>query len=100
MVERNNGCIFTPSKEARLTNTKKNNTMRLSDYTKAVNCTDASDCKAGIAEIKSYLESKKKPASYAYGRLAKLQKKLEKFEQSKSNLHPIFSQALAPFGIK
>ena len=73
---------------------------KISAYTKAQNCTDVADCKVGIDEIRVYLKSTKTPCQLAYNRLGKLKKKLEAFENKASNMHPIFSQALAIFGIK
>ena len=61
--------------------------MILSEYTKAINCTDANDCKEGIKEINKYLEDSrkngKKPNIYAFTRLEKLYNKLIKFESKK-----------------
>jgi len=50
---------------------------KLSEYTKAQNCTDAADCQVGIDEIRAYIKSTKTPCQMAYNRLGKLKKKLE-----------------------
>ena len=54
--------------------------MNLGPYTKAKNCTDAADCRVGIAEIKEYLKDPKNPTKLAYRRFAKLDEKLKKYE--------------------
>jgi len=54
----------------------------LSFYTIAKNCTDLSDLKAGLDEIKEYFrfceKTNKKPLQIAYTRLAKLEWKKSK----------------------
>lgn len=58
--------------------------MKLSAYTEAKNCTDITDLNGGIEDIKNAIEicksQNKKPPSYFYMRLSKLEKKLIKFQ--------------------
>jgi hypothetical protein len=53
--------------------------MKLSAYTIAKNCTDASDCIYGIDELKAYLNRAKKPNKTAYIRYFKLTEKIKTF---------------------
>lgn len=56
--------------------------MKLSAYTIASNCSDKSDCQAGIDELNEYFDKmrrmNKKPCDSAYIRLYKLNQKLNK----------------------
>ena len=51
--------------------------MKLSAYTIAKNCSDKSDCKAGIDEINKYFEVTQKPIKSAYVRFYKLHEKMK-----------------------
>jgi len=77
--------------------------MKLSAYTIAANCSDKSDCEAGIQEIRDYIKNREylgyKVPAWVYIRLGKLKDKLMKCEQP-NPMHPIFADALKPFGIK
>lgn len=59
--------------------------MKLSSYTIAANCTDITDLKDGIEEVRAtickYREEGKLIPSYFYVRLSKLEKKLIKFQK-------------------
>jgi len=69
-------------------------------YLKADNCTDLSDVNYALGECRKLIaEYGSKPSLCMI--LARLTKKKEKLEAkaSASNLHPIFQQALKPFGI-
>ena len=54
--------------------------MKLSAYTIAKNCSDITDVKDGMTEIREYLDRTKKPCNTAYIRLYKLSEKLKKLE--------------------
>lgn len=57
----------------------------LSAYTIAKNCSDKSDCQAGINEINTYLlkmeKQGKKPANSVYIRFYKLHEKMKKLKK-------------------
>lgn len=53
----------------------------LSAYTIAKNCTDISDCQAGINELDQYFRSTKKPKDRAYVRYFKLNEKIKKLQK-------------------
>ena len=59
--------------------------MKLSAYTLAANCSDESDCQAGIDEIRDFIRyrenEKKKVPDYIYIRLANLKVKLQKYSK-------------------
>ena len=70
-------------------------------YLKAENCTDLSDVEYGIQECKNLINTDGNTTRLCVI-LSKLMAKKEKLEAkaSTSNLHPIFAEALKPFGIK
>jgi hypothetical protein len=72
----------------------------LSAYTIAKNCSDLTDVNAGIEEMNQYFATEKNPKPSAYVRFSKLKDKKQQLEGKTSNLHPIFEQALKPFGIR
>lgn len=53
--------------------------MKLSAYTIAKNCTDANDCKVGLAELNVYFDKTKTPKTSMYIRLYKLSEKLKEY---------------------
>jgi hypothetical protein len=70
-------------------------------YFKAQNCTDINDVEYAIAECKKLLAEYGSKSSLC-SILSRLTNKKQKLEAkaSASNMHPIFQQALAPFGIR
>ena len=70
-------------------------------YFKADNCTDITDVEYALSECRKLLtEYGSKPSlCMILSRLTKKKQKLE-VKASTSNMHPIFQQALKPFGIK
>ena len=63
--------------------------MKISAYTIANNCTDTTDCKAGIKEIRNeirIIEAKNgKVPMFYYTRLGKLKDKLAKYKSTQSD---------------
>jgi hypothetical protein len=67
-------------------------------YLKASNCTDLTDVNYAIESVKELL--KQHDSNRLRSIYASLMNKKEKMEAKASNLHPVFLQALSPFGIR
>ena len=75
--------------------------MQKETYFKAENCTDLTDVEYALSECRKLLNEYGSKTSLCII-LARLTKKKQELEAkaSTSNMHPIFSQALKPYGIR
>jgi hypothetical protein len=75
--------------------------LKSNPYLKVSNCTDLADVNVAIDELHKLdaeFGKENKTLLKVWAKFLDKKKKLE--AQEASNLHPIFEQALAPFGIK